>query len=232
MSTYNIYLKNFNTAWVNEQNNKAPLDTLKAMYKLYLFKQLATDSAIKKTDVNKYFIREVFNIKGDIKKSPFKSCIYNKLTCLHYLIEKTNFSISNKIDVDKLIDEKTDAIFKKYNNFYDIMKLANKKASKPKKEKTESNEQAPKEEAQKIPHQESSDSVGFESNKVVNITNNNPESIVDSFDLLDDLMNTTINHFEVCYKDDPKTALNKLVAFSESINQLINKTSYTIKKVA
>lgn len=223
MNTYNTYLKNFNTAWTNEQNNKAPLDTLKAMYKLYLFKQLATDSAIKKTDVNKFFIREVFTIKGDIKKSPFKSCIYNKLTCLHYLIEKTNFSTSNKIDIEKFIDEKTDVTFKKYNNFYDIMRQATKKASKPKTEKTEDS---------KVLDVESSEGVGFESNKVVNITNNNPESIVDSFELLDELMNTTLNHFEVCYKDNPKTALNKLIAFSESINQLVNKTSYTIKKVA
>lgn len=223
MSTYNIYLKNFNVAWFNEQNNKAPLDTLKAMYKIYLFKQLATDSAIKKTDVNKFFIREVFAIKGDIKKSPFKSCIYNKLTCLHYLIEKTNFSTSNKIDVDKFIDDKTDITFKKYNNFYDIMRLANKKTNKPKTEKTEES---------KVLDVESSEGVGFESNKVVNITNNNPESIVDSFELLDDLMTTTLNHFEVCYKDNPKIALNKLVAFSESINQLVNKTSYTLKKVA
>lgn len=223
MSTYNIYLKNFNVAWFNEQNNKAPLDTLKAMYKIYLFKQLATDSAIKKTEVNKFFIREVFAIKGDIKKSPFKSCIYNKLTCLHYLIEKTNFSTSNKIDVDKFIDDKTDITFKKYNNFYDIMRLANKKTNKPKTEKTEES---------KVLGVESSEGVGFESNKVVNITNNNPESIVDSFELLDDLMTTTLNHFEVCYKDNPKIALNKLVAFSESINQLVNKTSYTLKKVA
>lgn len=214
-NTYNTYLKNFTTAWTNEQNNKAPLDTLKAMYKLYLFKQLATDSTLKKTEVNKYFIREVFSIKGDIKKSPFKSCIYNKLTCLHYLIEKTNFSLSNKIDIDKFIDEKTDLMFKKYNNFYDIMRQATKKASKPKKE-----------EAQEIPQ------TGIESNKVVNITNNTPEFILDSFELLDELMNTTLSHFELCFKDNPKTAINKLIAFSESINQLVNKTSYTLKKVA
>lgn len=223
-NTYNTYLKNFTTAWTNEQNNKAPLDTLKAMYKLYLFKQLATDSSLKKTEVNKYFIREVFSIKGDIKKSPFKSCIYNKLTCLHYLIEKTNFSLSNKIDIDKFIDEKTESMFKKYNSFYDIMKLANKKASKPKKEESPNNKE--------IPQVESFEGVGFESNKIVNITNNNPESIVDSFELLDDLMNTTLEHFELCFKDNPKTAINKLIAFSESINQLVNKTSYTLKKVA
>jgi len=219
-NTYNTYLKNFTTAWTNEQNNKAPLDTLKAMYKIYLFKQLATDSALKKTEVNKYFIREVFTIKGDIKKSQFKSCIYNKLTCLHYLIEKTNFSLSNKIDVDKFIDEKTESMFKKYNNFYDIMKQASKKASKPKTEKTEESQK------EEIPQ------TGIESNKVVNITNNNSESVVDSMQLLDDLMTTTLNHFEVCYIDDPKTALEKLVAFSESINQLVNKTSYSLKKVA
>ena len=222
-NTYNTYLQNFTTAWTNEQNNKAPLDTLKAMYELYLFKQLATDSAIKKTEVNKYFIREVFNIKGDIKKSPFKSCIYNKLTCLHYLIEKTNFSTSQKIDVDDVINKVTEKTFGKYNNFYDIMRQATKKANKPKTEKTEDS---------KVLDVESSESVGFESNKVVNITNNNPESIVDSFELLDDLMNTTLNHFEICYKDNPKTAINKLIAFSESINQLVNKTSYALKKVA
>ncbi len=219
-NTYNTYLNNFATAWSNEQNSKAPLDTLKAMYKIYLFKQLATDANLKKTEVNKFFIREIFSIKGDIKKSPFKSCIYNKLTCLHYLIEKTNFSLSQKIEVDAFIDEKTESMFKKYNNFYDIMKLATKKASKPKTEKTE------------VPDVESSDEVGVESGKVVNITNNNAESIVDSFDLLDELMNTTLSHFELCYKDNPKEALNRLVAFSESINQLVNKTIYTNKKAA
>lgn len=217
MSTYNEYLKSFAAAWVNEQNNKAPLDTLKAMYKIYLFKQLATDSAIKKTEVNKFFIREVFSIKGDIKKSPFKSCIYNKLTCLHYLIEKTSFSLSNKIDIDKFIDEKTESMFKKYNNFYDIMKQATKKTNKPKKEESQVDE---------IPQ------TGIESSKVVNITNNNGESVVDSMQLLEELMETTLSHFELCYKDNPKEALNRLVAFSESINQLVNKTSYAIKKVA
>ena len=217
-NTYNTYLNNFNTAWDNERHNNAPLDTLKAMYKLYLFKQLATETSLKKTELNKFFIREVFNIKGDIKKSPFKSCIYNKLTCLQYLIEKTNFSLSSKVDIDAFIDEKTESMFKKYNNFYDIMKQATKKTSKPKKDE--------------VPQVESSEGVGFESGKVVNITNNNAESVVDSFDLLDDLMSTTLNHFELCYKDNPKTALEKLIAFSESINQLVNKTSCTIKKAA
>lgn len=216
-NTYNTYLKNFATAWINEQNNKAPLDTLKAMYKIYLFKQLATDTSLKKTEVNKYFIREVFNIKGDIKKSPFKSCIYNKLTCLHYLIEKTNFSLAKKIDMDKFIDEKTEAMFKIYNNFYDIMKQATKKTTKPKKEESQ---------VEEIPQ------TGIESGKVVNITNNNPESIVDSFGLLSELMSTTLSHFEICYKDNPKEALNRLVTFSESINQLVNKASYSIKKAA
>lgn len=214
-NTYNTYLNSFNEAWELEKKNQGPLDTLKAMYRLYLFKQLATDTSIKKTDINKFFIREVFVIKGDIKKSPYKSCIYNKLTCLHYLIEKTNLSLSNKSDIDEVINKITDKTFKNISNFYDVMRLANKKTSKPKKE-----------EAQEIPV------TGIESNKVVNITNNNPESIVDSMQLLDDLMLTTINHFEICYSENPQTALKKLITFSESINQLVNKSSYKIKKVA
>ena len=219
MNTYNTYLKNFSDAWELEKNNDSPLNTLKAMYKLYLFKQLATDTNIKKTEVNKYFIRDVFNIKGDIKKSPFKSCIYNKLTCLHYLIEKTSFSLSNKIDVDEVIEKITNKTFKNINNFYDVMRLANKKASKPKTEKTEKT-------SEEIP------ATGIESNKVVNITNNTPESIIDSMQLLDDLMQTTLNHFESCFIDNPKTSLDKLILFAESINHLLNKQAYKIKKVA
>lgn len=221
MSTYNTYLNNFSKAWESEKNNDSPLNTLKAMFKLYLFKQLATDTSIKKTEVNKFFIREVFNIKGDIKKSPFKSCIYNKLTCLHYLIEKTNFSTSQKIDVDDVIEKITDKTFKNINNFYDVMKKANatkKQATKKEKtEKTESNE---------IPQ------TGTESNKVVNITNNSPETIINSMQLLDELMQTTLNHFESCFIDNPKTSLDKLITFAESINHLLNKQAYQIKKVA
>ncbi len=220
MNTYNTYLKNFSDAWELEKNNDSPLNTLKAMYKLYLFKQIASDTNIKKTEVNKYFIREVFKIQGDIKKSPFKSCIYNKLTCLHYLIEKTSFSLSNKIDVDEVIEKITDKTFKNISNFYDVMKKANNKKANTKKE------EAPKEEAQEIP------ATGIESNKVVNITNNTPESIIDSMQLLDDLMQTTLNHFESCFIDNPKTSLDKLILFAESINHLLNKQAYKIKKVA
>lgn len=222
MSTYNLYLKNFSDAWESEKNNESPLNTLKAMFKLYLFKQLATDTSLKKTEVNKYFIRDVFNIRGDIKKSPFKSCIYNKLTCLHYLIESINLFLSNKLDVDEVIEKITEKTFKNINNFYDVMKKANNKKANNKKEKTES----------EVPQMESSDGVGIESSKVVNITNNNPESIIDSMQLLDELMSTTLNHFESCFIDNPKTSLDKLIAFSESINHLLNKQSYKIKKVA
>lgn len=217
MSTYNIYLKDFSEAWELEKNNESPLITLKAMFKLYLFKQIASDTSLKKTEVNKYFIREVFKIQGDIKKSPFKSCIYNKLTCLHYLIEKTSLSLSNKIDVDEVIEKITNKTFKNTNNFYDVMRLATKKTSKPKTEKTESNE---------IPQ------AGIESNKVVNITNNSPEAIIDSMQLLDELMSTTLDHFEACFIDNPKTSLDKLISFAESINHLLNKQAYQIKKVA
>ena len=135
MNTYNNYLNNFAKCWEAEKSNESPLNTLKAMYKLWLFKQVASDTSLKTSEVNKFFIREVFKIQGDIKKSPFKSCIYNKLTCLHYLIEKTNFSLSNKIDVDVFISDYTSKQFKNISNFYDIMKLANAKKQKQKKEK-------------------------------------------------------------------------------------------------
>lgn len=218
-NTYNTYLNNFSQTWEMEKNNDSPLNTLKAMYKIYLFKQLATDTGVKKTEVNKFFIREVFKIQGDIKKSPFKSCIYNKLTCLHYLIENTNFSASPKIDIDAVIDSITEKTFKKYNNFYDVLKAANKnKKQVIKKDSTDG----------------INDDASGESS-VVNITNTTAptqEESVDSMQLLDELMNTTLSHFELCYIDNPAESLKKLIEFSESINRLVNKTSYTIKKAA
>lgn len=217
MNTYNTYLNNFSKCWEAEKSNESPLNTLKAMYKIYLFKQVASGESLKSSEVNKYFIREVFKIQGDIKKSPYKSCIYNKLTCLHYLIEKTNFSISQKIDIDKFIDDYTTKVFKNINNFYDVMRKANAtKKQATKKEKTEKTEE-------EIPQ------TGIESNKVVNITNNSPESIIDSMQLLNDLMDATLQHFESCFIDNPKTSLQKLIAFSESINQTINKASHQQK---
>lgn len=218
-NTYNTYLNNFSQAWELEKNNESPLNTLKAMYKIYLFKQLATDSAIKKTEVNKFFIREVFKIQGDIKKSPFKSCIYNKLTCLNYLIGKTNFLTLPKLDVDAVIDSITEKTFKKYSNFYDVLKEANKnKKQVTKKDSTDGI------------NDETSGGAG-----VVNITNTTApiqEKNVDSMQLLDDLMSTTLSHFELCFIDNPAESLKKLIDFSESINKLVNKASYNAKKAA
>ena len=224
MSSYNNYLNNFSKCWEAEKSNESPLKTLEAMYKLYLFKQVASDTSLKASEVNKFFIREVFKISGDIKKSPFKSCIYNKLTCLHYLIEKTSFSLSQKIDVDKFIEDYTNKQFKNISNFYDVMKLANAKKQKAKKQKDSTsgiNEEASNEKAS-----------NEEASKVVNITNTTEakqEAIIDSMQLLDELMKTTLNHFEVCFVDSPKTSLKKLIAFSESINQTINKASKKAK---
>ena len=189
------------------------------MYKLYLFKQVATDTSLKNSEVNKFFVREVFKISGDIKKSPFKSCIYNKLTCLHYLIEKTSFSISNKLDADAFIDNYTTKVFKSFNNFYDVMKLANAKKQKAKKQKDSTNgitEEATNE----------------DSTKVVNITNTTEarqEASIDAMQLLDDLMITTLKHFEACFIDNPLESLKRLRSFGDAVNQTINKASQKAK---
>ena len=219
-NTYNIYLNNFSKAWEMEKNNESPLNTLRAMYKLYLFKQIATDSSIKKTELNKFFIREVFKIQGDIKKSQFKSCIYNKLTALHYLIENTNFSITQKLDIDEVIENITDKTFKKYNNFYDVLKDTNK--NKKQTTKKDSTNGINKEEA-------------GSGASVINITNTTAptqENSVDSMQLLEELMNTTLSHFELCFIDNPAESLKKLIEFSESVNRLVNKANYNAKKAA
>lgn len=224
MKNYNTYLKNFSQAWESEKNNESPLRTLEAMYKLYLYKQVATDTSLKNSEVNKYFIREVFKIQGDIKKSPYKSCIYNKLTCLHYLIEKTSFSLSNKIEVDKFIDDYTTKQFKSFHNFYNVMKLANTKKQKAKKQKDSTNginEESNNEESN-----------NEESSKVVNITNTTEarqEASIDSMQLLDDLMNTTLKHFESCFSENPLESLKRLRSFGDAVNQTINKASQKAK---
>lgn len=126
-------------SWVVEKSGiertaRVGINTVKQLFALRVALYKNGEKKSEK-DFNEYVIRQVFNIVGDIAKSPFKSTIYNKLKAVKALV-KLNLEAILAIDPVNIEIELDNLVLRVFDKFTSLNDLYRKVTPAPKKDKS------------------------------------------------------------------------------------------------
>lgn len=126
-------------SWVVEKSGiertaRVGINTVKQLFALRVALYKNGEKKSEK-DFNEYVIRQVFNVVGDIAKSPFKSTIYNKLKAVKALV-KLNLDAILAIDPVNIDVELNNLVLRAFDKFTSLNDLYRKTTAAPKKDKS------------------------------------------------------------------------------------------------